>query len=105
MSHTQAIKALTALGHVRIPSTQCTAREAETPKDQRPPGPANPPYRCCLKRGHEGPHVCNHGGMYPSVIMRQERIIEGPPDVDVCKKCRTGWPCQDAKAVFDALAC
>lgn len=99
-----AAKALAALGHVRKPNERCTARYAEVPKEQRPPGPANAPVWCGLRAGHEGPHRCNHGGMTPSFVMRPGQTVMGDPLPDVCSKCGTRWPCPDAASVIAAMA-
>jgi len=99
-----AIKALAALGHTRLANTRCTARYAEVPKEERPPGPKNAPVWCCLPAGHEGPHKCSHGGMHMPFVMRAEQTVEGEPLPDTCAKCRTRWPCPDAAAVIDAFA-
>lgn len=96
-------RVLSALGHVRVPNTRCTARVAETPPQDRPPGPHNPPMWCCLQEGHEGPHRHNGGGMYRSIPFRDTDEVVMVPLPGHCAKCGSIWPCDDAKALTRAL--
>jgi len=94
-----ATVALTALGHVRVSNTRCTARykDAENPAQ----GPKGIPIWCALPAGHEGPHRHVHG--HHSSIMGREHLIEFKPLPDLCQKCGSRWPCKDAEAVISAF--
>lgn len=96
------LKILAALGHTPKVSDDCTARVVHEYPAGRPPGPQNPPIFCCLKVGHEGPHRCNHGGMtFPSFPFRETDKVEFREPATYCSKCRTVWPCPDAKAAIN----
>ncbi len=85
---------LSALGHKRIANSRCTARH-KRPED--PKGiQRHRPIWCDLTSGHEGP--CKHAAGHHWMIMDSERI-EHIPLADVCEKCRTGWPCAEAKKI------
>lgn len=95
-----AIKALEALGHVKVPNTRCTARYKEHPNPA--PGPRSIPVWCDLKAGHDGPH--KHCTGHHMTVMSRESLIEMKPLPDICQKCGTRWPCKDAEAVLNAFA-
>lgn len=96
---------LAALGHVPKVSDRCTASVKPTPPEDRLPGPQNPPIFCCLKAGHDGPHHCNNGGMtFPSFPFRSTDEVEFREPVTCCAKCRTSWPCPDARAALAQAA-
>lgn len=90
--------ALAALGHVRGVADRCTARYKDEP---HVPGPQNPPIRCDLRAGHEGPH--QHATCYGWIIMDREHLIELVPLPDVCQGCGTRWPCSIAEKVIKAF--
>jgi hypothetical protein len=95
-----AIIALEALGHVKVANTRCQARYKYGL--QSAPGPYNIPVWCDLEAGHEGLH--KHCSGHRLVTMDREHLIEMIPLPDVCQKCGTRWPCQDAEKVLAAFA-
>lgn len=95
-----AIHVLATLGHMPKADDRCRARVVHKHPIGKPPGSGNPPIFCCLKAGHEGPHRCNQGDMSPWFPFRESDEVEFGEPITTCEKCRTAWPCADARAAL-----
>ncbi len=98
MSVNAAIIALAALGHTQVPHRRCSAIENEK-RGVASFRPFMPPKVCSLRPGHEGPHMHVYGTR--RAVMSKDVTMRDMPDL--CEKCGTRWPCNDAEKVITAL--